>query len=136
MSLEEDRQNSKEELLDAIQKNKFDGVITINLIDKESETQYVPGQAVYTPTRTYSYYGSYWGYYNYWYPQVYRTGYIDVEKNYFLETNLFDAETEKLSWSAQSKTVDPVSLESFSEGFAQKIAADLKEDKLLENSGS
>jgi len=129
--LKEEEMRSKDELLNAIEENRFDGVLTIAVIDQENDVQYVPGNYPYTPMNTYSYYGTFWGYYNYWYPQMYNTGYYDIDKTYFLETNLYDAESEKLVWSAQSKTVNPVSLETFTENFSEKIIDSIEKENLL-----
>lgn len=129
--LGDEKMRTKEELLDAIEENKFDAVITVALIDQENEARYVPGNYPYAPVTAYGYYGTFWGYYNYWYPQMYAGGYYDVDRSYFLETNLYDASSEKLVWSAQSKTVNPISLETFSEDYAAKIIESMKKENLF-----
>lgn len=129
--MRDEKMGSKEELLNAIDENNFNGVITITLIDKETETRYVPGNYAYSPVSTYGYYGNFWGYYNNWYPQVYNTGYYDVDREYFLETNLYDAESEKLVWSAQSQTVNPETLENLTEDYSQKIVRYMENESLV-----
>ncbi|MBK6264422.1 hypothetical protein JKA74_05185 [Marivirga sp. S37H4] len=130
-SLRDEKMGSKEDLLDAIGQNGFDGILTVALIDKETETRYIPGTYIYAPISRFGYYGNFWGYYNHWYPQVYDRGYYAEDKRYFLETNLYDADSERLIWSAQSETVNPKSILSFSTEFAEMIKNNLKEENLL-----
>ena len=82
-------------------------------------------------TVSFGFYGGFYNYYNYRYPAVYDPGYYTQDKTYFLETNLYDAETEKLLWSAQSRTYNPIDIDSFSEEFAGIIVARLKKEGLI-----
>ncbi|HET8858939.1 DUF4136 domain-containing protein [Marivirga sp.] len=129
--LRDEKMGSKSELLNAINENKFDALITINLVESEMETRYVPGTTAYAPLNSFGYYGNFWGYYNYWYPTVYDPGYYDTVKSYFLETNLYDAETEKLIWSAQSETVSPGTIENLSEDYSNIITRKLMNEGLI-----
>lgn len=43
----------------------------------------------------------------------------------------YDAETEKLIWSAQSESYDPSSLNTFAEGFAEVVIEQLNEDDFI-----
>lgn len=52
-------------------------------------------------------------------------------KVYFIETNLYDAETEKLIWSAQSESYDPSDLKDFAEDFADLIVGRLVGNGLI-----
>ncbi len=126
-----DDNNQKQRILDAIQTNRVDAILTISVIDEENETRYAPGTVSYAPYPRYDYYGSFWGYYSHWYPQFHSPGYYLEEKVYYIETNLYDAETEDLVWSAQSETYSPADLESFSEDFAEEIVEQLVDDGIL-----
>ncbi len=126
-----DDDNQKQRIIDAIQTNGADAILTISVIDEETETRYSPGAASYAPYPRFGYYGNFWGYYTHWYPQFYSPGYYSEDKIYFIETNLYDAETENLMWSAQSETYNPVDLESFSEDFAEEIVEQLRNDGIL-----
>ena len=121
----------KEKLLAKIRENGNDAILTIALLDQKTETRYVPGSATYAPTVSFGFYGGFYNYYNYRYPAVYDPGYYTQDKTYFLETNLYDAETEKLLWSAQSRTYNPIDIDSFSEEFAGIIVARLKKEGLI-----
>ncbi|MFW5820645.1 MAG: hypothetical protein ACOCWA_05105 [Bacteroidota bacterium] len=121
----------KEEVMDNMQENGADGILTISIIDKESESRYVPGPSPYAPYPRYPYYGSFWGYYDYWYPYFYGPGYYTLESVYYIETNLFDAESEDLIWSAQSKTYEHVNLETFSKDYAEEVVEEMMEDGII-----
>lgn len=121
----------KREILDAIKNNGSDGILTVTLIDKETETRYVPGASPYAPYPRFGFYGTFWGYYNHWYPFFYDRGYYATESIYFIETNLYDAETENLIWSAQSRTYEPASIGTFSEDLARAVVKQLSEENLI-----
>jgi hypothetical protein len=121
----------KATIMNKVKDKNIDAILTISLIDKETESRYVPGGGLYDPIGGFGYYGNFRGYYNYWYPYAYTQGYYVEEKIYFIETNLYDALTEKLVWSAQSKTYDPSDLKTFSKDFATTIAMKMKTDGIF-----
>jgi hypothetical protein len=121
----------KEALLAKIKGTGVNAILTVALIDEETENRYVPGNAGYVPVPRFGYYGSFWRYYNTWYPTLFSPGYYAEDKVYFIETNLYDATTEELIWSAQSETYNPASLDKFSEDFAAVVMAKLENDGVL-----
>ncbi|MFW6370123.1 MAG: hypothetical protein ACOC10_02830 [Bacteroidota bacterium] len=126
-----DDDNQKQRVLDAIQTNEVDAILTVTVIDEETETRYSPGAASYAPYPAFDFYGNFWGYYSHWYPRFDSPGYYSEDKIYFIETNLYDADTEDLIWSAQSETYNPADIETFSEDFAEEIVEQLTEDGIL-----
>lgn len=114
----EEELDDKSIILDAVRGEGHDAILTIALIDEETDTRYVPGSAAYAPVRSFRYYGSFWGYYTNLYPTVYDPGYYQEDRIYFVETNLYDVETEELIWSAQSETINPRTLENAAENLA------------------
>jgi hypothetical protein len=126
----------KEELLSRIEGSGADAILTVALIDEQTESRYVPGNAGYAPVPQFGYYGTFWGYYNTWYPTLYSPGYYKDDQIYFIETNLYDAETEELLWSAQSETYNPTSLPGFASDFAEAVVSRMEEDDLLNSDGS
>lgn len=110
----------REVMMNKIRELECDLIFTITLIDKESETRYIPG--------TMGYYGPFpgyglrfWGFYSYWYPYMYDPGYYITDKSYFMEGNLFDAESETLLWSVQTKTLNPPSIQKFSKELVEAM---------------
>lgn len=118
-------------MLDEIGKIGADAILTVSLIDKETDTRYVPGSYDYAPYPRYNFYGRFWGYYSYWYPVIYTPGYYVNEKTYYIETNLYDANTQELVWSAQSETYSPSGLHDFASEYAQLIAKKLKQENVI-----
>lgn len=125
----------REQLLKNIRGKDVDAILTLSLIDQETETRYVPGSYSYAPYPVYPYYGSFWGYYSFVYPRVYSPGYYTEDKIYYIESNLYDAKTENLVWSAQSQTYNPSDLEHFSKGFVRAIVRKMEKDGVLPKQG-
>ena len=126
----------KNELLSKISDTGADAILTVALIDKETETRYVPGNTAYAPMPRFGYYGTFWGYYNTWFPTMHSPGYYEEDKTYFIETNLYNAKTEDLLWSAQSETYNPSTLEGFSEEFSDVVVSKMQKDGILFGQGS
>lgn len=120
-------------MMERLQGNGYDAILTAALVDEKTETRYVPGyyDYGYYPMAGPYWYGWYGGYYAYWYPMLYQPGYYTEEKIYFLETNLYDAETEQLLWSAQSRSYSPSSLRKAAEQFAEITVDRLSQDRLI-----
>lgn len=125
-----DNETQKEDLLQKIQDSDVDAVLTISVVDSDTETRYVEGVDAYDPINTFGYYDTFTGYYNYRYPSD--PNYYTLENTYFLETNLFDTETEKLVWSAQSKVYNPADLKKFAADFAKEMAETLEQENIIE----
>ena len=122
---------SKQQLLSQIQGTGVTSILTVSLIKKESEQRYVRGNTQYMPYRSFGWYGGFYNYYNYMYPTLYDPGYYVTDKTYFLESNLYDAKTEKLIWSAQSETVNPGSIDAFVKEYPKVLLAQMVKDGLL-----
>ena len=121
----------KDEILKRVRQSNIDAILTVSLLDEKTESRYVPGNMTYAPFG-FGYYGSFGGYYNYLAPMMYGQGYYREDKTYFIETNLYDAQSEQLIWSAQSETYNPADLKSFSKDFAKVTADKMRKDGLLQ----
>ncbi|QLE00375.1 hypothetical protein HX109_01925 [Galbibacter sp. BG1] len=124
---------SKETLLERIRASKSDAILTITLRDQETESRYVPGTnnyAMYNPVG-FGYYGNFYGYYDTMYGFGYDPGYYTTDKVYYLETNIYDADSEELIWSAQSKTYNPSNIDDFTKGYTEAIINKLQKDGIL-----
>jgi hypothetical protein len=112
-------------LLKAIRDLGCDGIFTVALVDQESKTHYVQGSSsgVFVPYAGYGYYYS--GYYAYS-PSFYSPGYYTTDKTYFIESNLFNAVTEKMLISMQSKVVNPPTAIKASKQYTQMLVTELQ----------
>jgi len=125
---------NKEEIIEQIRKTGADAIFTTAVVDKQSETRYVPGTVMYAPYPAFGYYGRWGGYYgNAW--GYGAPGYYSTDKTYFLESNLFDAATETILWSAQSELYNPTSIEHSSKGYTELMISQLEKDGLLKKPG-
>ncbi len=126
-----DNADNKEETIEAIRKRGGDAILTVALLDQDSETRYVPGTTMYSPMSYGGYYGRFSGYYSYYNPVMYDPGYYTTDKFYYYEINLYDSKTEELVWSAQSETVNPESAGTFANTFSQEVVEQLIEDGFI-----
>jgi len=55
----------------------------------------------------------------------------NYNQHYYLETNLYDAKTEELIWSAQSQTYNPSNINSFLKGYLKSIKRKMIDDGLI-----
>jgi hypothetical protein len=118
-------------LLERVRDDGYDAILTAALVDEKTQTRYVPGNYGYEPMTRAIWYGRFRGYYTYWYPILYDPGYYTEDKIYYLETNLYDTASEKLLWSAQSKSYSPSSLRKAAEQFAEITVNRMSQDRLI-----
>lgn len=123
--------NNKDKVINAIKAGGHDAILTMALLDQTTETRYIPGTIMYSPMGYGRGYGSFYGYYSFYSPYMYTPGYYDTDKKYYIEINLYDAETDELVWSSQSETTNPPSLESFAPTFALTVVNQLIKDGLI-----
>jgi len=129
---------TKEAVLAKVSQLGCDAIITVGLVDKTSETRYVPGVSVglgvgYSPFMGYGPGFGFGGYYGYMGSTMYNPGYYTTDKTYFMEANVFDAASEKMIWSAQSEAYDPSTISKFSRDYTtllmDKLTTDLRKRK-------
>lgn len=146
----------KGSILSEVERLKIDGIIVTRLVERKVVETYVPGETyvvpqggrhieTYVPGQTYvtprnvvpQYvvsrvdHNNWHGYYQQGYATVHTEGYTVTDEIVVLETNLYDAKTEKLIWSALSETFVATSLESLISEFIGVIVKDLSEKGLL-----
>jgi len=113
-----------------IHRNNIDAILIIALYDIHQEERYVQGSSVsigvaapgyYDPMYpTYGY--SYYGYYSYAYGTVYSNGgYYETTTTYFIESNLYDIESEDLLWTGTLEVKHPKYIQDESKIFANLI---------------
>jgi len=117
------------EAINKIKGQGFDAVLTVVLLDKEKEKHYIPGRITYTPYSMY--YRRFWGYYSTVYDRVYEPGYYTENTNYFWESNLYDLSEKSLIYSAQTKSFNPMNLESLADEYGKIISNDLFKKGIL-----
>jgi hypothetical protein len=77
-----------------------DTVLITRLVSKKIVQVYVPGSSYFPPP----FYGTWPDYYGYGYRYMYTPGYIADDEYAVIETNLYEAKSNKLVWAASSET--------------------------------
>ena len=114
-----------------LNKNGFDAVFTIVLLDKTKESRYVAGNAYYSPYSIY--YNRFWGYRTTLYRRIYEPGYYVTDTKYFWESNLYDMSSQKLVYSVQTESFEPANSESLGHEYGQLIVKNMVKENVLRN---
>jgi hypothetical protein len=114
-------------LIKQIKKLECDAIFIVSVIDQSTQERYYPGTALYTPYNAYGTFNSFYGYSS----VVYTPGYYSVEKTYYLQSNLYDTDTEKLLLSMQTKVINPSSIEKSAKEYTKALIAELEKQGLL-----
>ena len=127
--LPSDTDIDQEELSAKIKELGADGVLITRLVDRKTVETYVPGTAQYVPPT--SYYGGWHSHYRRSYDVIYERGYTVQDEVLVVETNLYEASTEKLVWSAISETFREGSDNKLIRSFIKIMIEDLSKQHLL-----
>jgi hypothetical protein len=94
------QQGDEEAIAKKVAELGADTVLITRLVSKKVVQVYVPGTVYYPPP----YYGRWPDYYGYGYRYMYTPGYIANDEFAVVETNLYEAKSDKLIWAATSET--------------------------------
>jgi hypothetical protein len=149
--LTKDRFKNPEEVHAYVRKriydNNIDALLIISVFDVAKEERYVGGSSIsvgvsapaaggtgpglnpagypYLDPNVPAYQHNFTGYYYYAYSTVYESGgYYETTTTFFLETNLYDIETEQLIWTGQITTT-PQSVNEESQVFATMVVDEI-----------
>lgn len=98
--LPDELQSDHKAIAAEVKKAKADTVLITRVASKKTEKTYMPG--LYYPP---PYYGTWPDYYGYGYNSLYVPGYVTEEEISVVETNLYDAATNKLIWASSTDIV-------------------------------
>lgn len=119
----------EETAISELKNSGIDAVITIVLLDKQKERKYVPGTMHYSPYGYY--YNRFWGYRTALYRRIYEPGYYVTDTKYFWESNFYDMSDQKLLYSVQTQSFDPVNSESMGHEYGQMIVKNMVKNNVL-----
>ena len=118
----------REKLVEQIKDGGYDAVLMTRVINTRIERRTVQG----TPTYMAPHYGMPMsGYYDYAYSAVYTPLYKIGERDAKLESNLYDAATEKLIWTATSDTKLSEAEQEMIQTFVGVMVESLRKKKLV-----
>lgn len=104
-----------------------DSVLIANLVDKKTVAGYMPGTADYPSPN----YGTFYDSYRRAYSGAFTSGYVSNEQHAVVQTNIYDAQTEKLIWSARTDTEVNTGDRNFIKSFADTVANRMASQRLL-----
>jgi hypothetical protein len=122
---------SKKAVVEKVKEAGCDAVFVVTFLKKEESVRYTQGTTAYAPLTSYNAYGNFWGYYSNYYPIASTPGYYSHDKEYFIQSNLYDLETEALVVSVQSKVYNPSSIDKFSKLYSKEVFKQMQDEKLL-----
>jgi hypothetical protein len=113
----------KDDVIAKVEASGCDAVFVASLLRKEEDVHYTPGQTTYSlqPYNTY-----YPGYYSHWAPAVSEPDYFAHEKNFFMQSNLYDVASREVMWSVQSTVFSPDNLKGFSKSYTTTLVKQLE----------
>ena len=111
-----------------------DAALGISLVNIQDRTDYVPGEAYFYPTGYYRYGRHIYTNYN----RTYSPGYYEQNKEYVIESNLYDLtvndiEINAMVWKGQSSISNPRSVEGGSKTYADNLVGYLIKNSILIN---
>jgi hypothetical protein len=107
-------------------------VLIVSLLDSRSETKYIPSSSYsYDPYPYYGYYGTYTSYYASTYNTISSPGYYVTDNTYYIESNLYDAASQKILFSIQTKAVNPSDIDKASKKFTETLIEEIKNNGML-----
>lgn len=125
---------SEESALAKIAESGVDAVMTIVLLDKGQEKEYVPARVYYSPYIVYQ--SRFWGYYTTMRTRVYQPGYYQENTNYFWESNFYSLrDGKKLLYSVQTKSFNPGSASTLAHEYGRLIVNDMVKHHVIAGSG-
>lgn len=119
---------NRETVSAAIKGKNIDAVLVTHLVAVDKETIYRENMN-YRPS--YGYYNGLYDYYPYVNGYVQQPGYYTTADVVTLETNLYEVKSEKLVWSAHSRSFAPDSAKEVIDSLVKLVIKDLEEKGLI-----
>lgn len=125
---------TKGAMVNVVKQSDKDAIMTVSLIDVQNEQRYIPGHMMMGGPMMgpgawgMGNFGGFWGMNH---GMMMTPGHIVNDRKYFVEINVYDTASELLVWSAQSKTINPRSLEKASKEFAEIVLERMWEEGVI-----
>ena len=127
----------KNSMMDVVYRSQKDAILTVNLIDVQNEQRYIPGAMMMGGPMMmgggWGMGGNFGGHWGMNHGMMMTPGHIVNDRKYFIEINIYDTKSELLVWTAQSKTLNPASMEKFSSEFAEVVLERMLEEGVIRN---
>lgn len=115
---------NEKQVVKQLQGSDVSQVLTIVMLDRGKERNFVPSYGPYG-------YGGFWPYYSMWYSRMYTPGYYTINTKYQWEGNLYDLKSGQLLYSVQSQSFDPPTTERMAILYGQQVVRDMTKQQLI-----
>ena len=115
--------------IEALNSKGFDAVLTVVLLNKEKEEQYVPGRTIHTSYAPY--HDRLDLYYYSMYDRIQTEGYYEYGTKIFWESKFYDRYSKKMIYSSQTESFDLGSKENLAHYYGALLANNLVKSKVL-----
>lgn len=120
----------EETAIGKLKSSGVDAVITIVLLDKKKESNYIPGRLIFSPYGYY--YDHFWGYQTALSHRIYEKGYYVTDTKYFWESNFYDMKTQQLIYSVHTQSFDPINAASMGHEYGMLIVNNMVKQQVLQ----
>jgi len=100
------------------------------LLKKSKESTYKYGRMMIAPY-PYRFWGYYNNYYSNFYGRVYMPGYFSDDNKFLLEGSVYSLDSDKLLYSAKTKTINPSSPQTLASEFTKKLLNDMYKNGII-----
>lgn len=114
----------EKQALEKIKNSGVDAVLTIILLDKERQRNYLNEHNLY--------YGPFWDYLGSRTSQIIEPGYYVTDTRYFWESNFYDLSNQSLLYSVQTKSFNPDNTEKLGHEYGKLIVKNMLREGLLQ----
>jgi hypothetical protein len=114
----------EKEALEKIKNSGVDAVLTITLLDKEKERNYLNGHSLY--------YGPFWDYLESRTSTIIEPGYYVTDTKYFWESNFYDMSNQSLLYSVQTKSFNPANTEKLGHEYGKLVVKNMQDEAILQ----
>jgi hypothetical protein len=105
------------------------GAVVMRLIGQDQEFRTTPGTVM---TWNDPFYSSFWGgYWGFGWGMVYTPGTLSTETKVYVETLIYDLQSDQLLWAGKSESKDPKNAKALLDDLAGKVAKQLEKEKLV-----
>ncbi len=120
---------NKKEAFEKLKGSDIDAVMTVVLLDKQSEYAYHGDPNNYVVGEIYR--RRIWGYYGDIYSHVDDPNYYLVNTEYFWESSFYDVKNDEMIYSVQTKSFNPASTEALAHEYGKLIVKDMVAKNVL-----
>ncbi len=120
---------TEEQAIAKLKNSDVDAVVTIVLLNKKMEKQFVPRSERLRPENYYQ--NMFWDYYGAISNRIYEPGYYFDNTEYYWESNLYEIKSRSLLYSVQTTSFNPASTESLAHQYGKMIVKSMWKKKVI-----